>query len=202
MRERLAQAVRFADGAGPGWAESNRELVRFRGRTSGGIVRAIMGRCCGEALADAGSLLDVGVGAAGIPIRLCGEFPGLRAVGIDVSPVAVEVAREEVAASGFGDRIEIREQSVGELAEVEAFDLVWVPQQFIPREVLVEALPRVLRAMKGGGTLVMALGRAGELENLMFGGGTLGDEEAVGLLEGNGFVDVRVWGGDVVTGRR
>jgi len=154
VREQLARVARFANGAPAGWAETNRELIRWRGRGSGAIAQGMFARCCPDVLVRAEDFLDVGTGAGGIAMQLCRQFPELRAVGIDVSPTALDVARIDIASAGLTDRIEIRAQSVDTLSDVTAFDLVWVPQPFIPRATLVAALPRLFRATRAGGCLV------------------------------------------------
>jgi methylase of polypeptide subunit release factors len=49
--------------------------------------------------------LDVGGGASGISIMMCRRHPALRVVGIDTSPTAAAVAREESAAAGLTGHI-------------------------------------------------------------------------------------------------
>ena len=158
-------------------------------------------RCCPDVLVRAEDFLDVGTGAGGIAMQLCRQFPELRAVGIDVSPTALDVARIDIASAGLTDRIEIRAQSVDTLSDVTAFDLVWVPQPFIPRATLVAALPRLFRATRAGGCLVMPLAMEGDLANLMSGGGTLAVEDALKLVAEVGFREVATQDG-VITGRR
>jgi hypothetical protein len=67
---------------------------------------------------------------------------------------------------------------------------------FIPRAVLTRALPRLAAAGRPGAALIMAVaapggdgvpGRVADLENLLTGGGTLGLDEAAGMLTGAGF---------------
>ncbi|WP_285640928.1 class I SAM-dependent methyltransferase [Lentzea sp. NBRC 102530] len=201
VREQIARIGRFAAGSPPGWNEHDRDRIRWRGRASGLIAQGIIERCCPDVLQRATGFLDVGTGAAGIAVRLCRASPGLRAVGLEISPAALDVARIDVAEAGLADRIEIRDQSVAELTDVEAYDLAWLPQQFIPRGELLEALPRVLRSLRPDGALVMALATEDDLPNLVSGGGTLPAAEAVELLEQAGFHTISVHDMTVV-GRR
>ena len=86
---------------------------------------------------------------------MCQRFRGVSAVGLDVLPEAVRLAREELASAERGEQIEIREQSITDLVDLDSFDLAWVAQPFIPRAALDTGLPRVLLALRPAGALVM-----------------------------------------------
>ena len=203
VRELLAMVSRYAEGAGPGWAETDPGLIRSRGAASGAVVLSILDRCrqylpgLAERLEVPGAaFLDVGTGAGGVVIALCRAHAGLRAVGVDISAAMVAAAREQVAAAGLSGRAEIREQSVVAIEDAEAFDLLWVPQAFLPEPVLAEALPRLRRAARRGAALVMAIsvnsdtgvsGAVTDLRNLMSGGGTLSAQAASTMLQTAGF---------------
>lgn len=203
VRELLAMLSRYAEGAAAGWAETDQKLIRERGEASGHVFLSILERC--RAYLPGGlkrldrpgaAFLDVGTGAAGIVIAMCRAHDGVRAVGLDISAAAVTAAREQVAAAGLGDRAEIREQSVAAIEDVDAFDLLWVPQPFLPGPVLAEALPRLRRAARHGAGLLMPIsanhdtgvsGAITDLRNLMTGGGTLSAQEASTMLQTAGF---------------
>jgi SAM-dependent methyltransferase len=221
VREVLGSAARFANGSPPGWAESDPGLIRSRGAASANLVVGHLIPAVLAAMPDVierltlpgASFLDVGVGAAGIAIRMCQQYPELSAVGLDVSEPALAVARQDVVAAGLDDRIEIREQSVAALADVAAFDLLWLPQPFIPIDTLRQALPRLRTSARPGAVLIMALathdesglvGLANDLRNLMAGGGTLRLPAAAELLRTAGFTDVtpiKLSSGSIAYGR-
>jgi hypothetical protein len=219
--ELLSMAVRYGRGAPAGWSEENPQLIRWRSGGSGARVRplfdAVFDALPGfpERLARPGAaFLDVGVGGGGICIALCRAYPRLRAVGIDISTAALVVAGEDVAREGLTDRIELREQSVVEVADVDAFDLIWLPQPFLPQPVLEQALTPLYRAARPAGAVVMPtstnadngpVGAVTDLRNLMTGGGTIKTSTAEQLLDSAGFTDVRVLdlpGGVVLCGTR
>jgi ubiquinone/menaquinone biosynthesis C-methylase UbiE len=52
-------------------------------------------------------ILDLGVGTAQIPIALCHAVPGVRVVAVDAAESMLAIGRENVAAAGLGDRIEL-----------------------------------------------------------------------------------------------
>jgi len=203
VRELLAMLSRYAEGAAAGWAETDPELIRARGATSGEVFLSILEQCRAylpglpERLDRPGAaFLDVGTGAGGIVIAMCRAHEGLHAVGLDISAVAVTAARGQVAEAGLGSRAKIREQSVAAIEDVDAFDLLWVPQLFLPGPVLAQALPRLHRAARPGAGLLMPIltnshtgvrGAASDLRNLMTGGGTLSAQAARTMLRTAGF---------------
>ncbi|MEV6949456.1 class I SAM-dependent methyltransferase [Streptomyces sp. NPDC051172] len=64
-----------------------------------GLLNALAG-------ADTQCLLDIGCGAGQLLIDLCVQDPGMRGVGLDISPEAIAVAREQAVAAGVADRVE------------------------------------------------------------------------------------------------
>jgi len=130
---------------------------------------------------------------------------------IDALAHVLDLAREEVEAQGFGERIELRLESVAELDDVAAFDLAWVPQIFIPRPELVTGLERVFAALRpGGGLIVPTIAppeAADDMEQAVMvhsghvlGGGPIDVVDAHRLLAEAGFREVRDhdYGGQVV----
>jgi SAM-dependent methyltransferase len=63
-------------------------------------------------------VVDLGCGAAGVLIEMCRLDEGLRGLGIDISPAAIEQARARVKQAGLSDRIEL---VVGDVAEVDGW---------------------------------------------------------------------------------
>ncbi|MFI0479639.1 SAM-dependent methyltransferase [Actinomadura sp. 9N215] len=206
VRELLGFVQRYVEGAGRGWAETDPALIRWRGVSSGKIAMSIFGRCFARLrgfparlAAPGAGFLDVGTGAGGIAIELCQRFPHLNAVGLDINPPAVAVAKADIAAAGLDARIEVREQSVAKIPDVGAFDMIWVPQPFISADILEEALPKLFRAARPGAALIMLVSAhdhtglaatATDLWNLMIGGGTLQPRPAALMLEQAGFAQV------------
>jgi predicted O-methyltransferase YrrM len=99
--------------------------------------------------------LDVGVGVAGTASAMAQMWPELRVVGIDVWQPSLRLARENVDRAALADRVELREQSIDALDDVAAFDLAWVPVPFIPEAALRAGLPRVRKAMRPGGVVIV-----------------------------------------------
>jgi hypothetical protein len=207
-QEALTFYSRFASGAVAGWNETDPELIRWRGRASGRfVVDKVFAAClierreaAAQLAGESAAFLDVGVGAAGIAIRMCEIYPHIRVVGLDISEHALAVARSDIKAVGFEERVEIRAASVAEIEDQSEFDMIWLPQLFIPKPVLVAALPRLRAAARPGAMLVLGfaenaddgvLGKAVDIINLMAGGGTLAEGDATALLYDANFADVR-----------
>jgi hypothetical protein len=218
MMAQLQRALLHARSGGSGWTGEDLELVRNQGHGSAAWADLIADDLlhslphAAQALQSGrGRFLDVGTGVAAISRALCGRFPGLTCLGLDVLSPVLDLAREEVRHAGLEPQIELRQQSVAELDESVAFDLAWVPQIFIPRMELEAGLERVLRALCSGGGVIVPTNAppacADQMEEAVMvhaghvlGGGPIEVSEARAMLVLAGFVDVRDhdYGGQVV----
>lgn len=144
-------------------------------------------------------MLDVGVGVAGLAVAFCRAFPGLRVVGLDVFPRALELARRRVHEAGLADRIELRRQDFAELDDLGVFCLAWLPGPFVPRPALEAGLPRLVDALIPGGWVLLGHGKLvsrdlssalTRFQTVAFGGSAVDDDEAQVLLRGVGLQQV------------
>jgi ribosomal protein L11 methyltransferase len=106
-----------------------------------------------NALLPGDTVLDVGAGSGilGIAAALLGAS---RVDGVDIEPVAVRSARENIARNGVADRVRIEAGSVGPGAPFTGeYDLVLAN---IIARILIELAPHLAAATKPGGTLVLA----------------------------------------------
>jgi hypothetical protein len=108
-------------------------------------------------------------------------------------------ARANVAQAGLDDRITLRQQSVGELDDVDAYDCAWVPTFFITESDLEQAMPALVRAMRPSGWIVFGRMRpipdpvaeaVAALRTIRGGGANLDTKRAVDLLESSGCTSV------------
>ena len=204
IRSTLGQAATaaFRDGHGGDWDAFADEILVAQGRASamGGHGLAtfaipVLDGLAGRFANGHGVLLDVGVGVAELACAFCQAVPGARVVGIDPLPRAIELAAATVASHGLAERVQLRCQGVEELTDEEAFDLAWLPLPFIPPAAVREGLPRVLRALRPGGWLLLPAaavepGASGEIARWqvhLFGGTLLSDHERTELLRAAGF---------------
>jgi hypothetical protein len=95
---------------------------------------------------------DLGCGAAHILIDVCRRRPGLRGVGIDISPEALVEARHSVEEAGLADRIRLIQGDVtrpgdyaADLDDVQAFNANFVLHEFLRdgEDSVVELLRRM-----------------------------------------------------------
>jgi hypothetical protein len=98
-------------------------------------------------------------------------------------------------------RIELREQSVAELADVDRYDLAWIPSLFIPGDVIPAAVERVARALRPGGWLLFPMARPSDdpilgpiacIRTVGLGGSVFAVETIEGFMRSAGLVDIRL----------
>jgi len=118
-------------------------------------------RLCLEALErywNGGTLLDVGTGTGILAIAAALLHPGSCVTGIDIDPVAVSVARENVAINRVPpDQIAILEaqpkQFGGCGVDREAFDVVIAN---LTAEVIIDLAPDLIACLAPGGCLILS----------------------------------------------
>ena len=81
----------------------------------------------------------------------------MRVVGIDPWEFVLALAREQVAAAGLGERIDLRQTAVEALEDLDRHDLAWVPTFFISYNVAEPAMERVHGALRPGGYAILGV---------------------------------------------
>jgi SAM-dependent methyltransferase len=191
-----------------GWGHTDEDVLQSQGTLSSGAVAFLenvlfpsVPGILERLRAPGAAFLDVGTGVGAVTIGLLRRFPSVRAVGIEPLDAPLALARANVAAAGLEDRVELRRQLVQDLPDERAFDVAWLPGNFMSREVLGEALAVVHRALRPGGLVLLAtLGGGGEdlgsaaarLRATLWGGDSIEPEAVVALLERAGYVDIIV----------
>lgn len=180
-----------------GWAYTDSTVLEGQGRGSM-ILPSILAQT-GE-FGEVTSFLDVGTGVGWLAVGAAQVWPDSRIVGIDTWEPSLERARTNVADTGLGDRIELRNENLADLGDRDRFDLTWLPSFFMPRDVVAAGLGRILAATRPGGQVVVArydppsdeLANATlRLRTIRDGGAWLETEEIIGLLGASGWADVR-----------
>jgi len=145
-------------------------------------------------------MLDVGTGTAAMAVAYAQAFPQLEVVGLDPWPRVLTLAESVVAASDVSDRVVLRTGDAADIAETDAYDLIWLPAPFVPESALRAALPRLVAALRSGVWVMVGHGRftGDAVENAVnvfktvaFGGTPLDAATAARLLADAGLADVR-----------
>ncbi|HVW27200.1 MAG TPA: class I SAM-dependent methyltransferase [Polyangiaceae bacterium] len=191
----------------PGWTFTDPEFLQNQGRMSMSIAHVVdviapsLGDLSARLHGGRATFLDVGTGVGWLSIAMARKFPGLRVVGIDVFEAALALAEKNVEDAGLADRFELRHQSVADLTDRSAFDLVFFAAPFVPKAMVPEALERMRNALRPGGVLLFGtfatvdepLALATQKLRIVRSGGhpwELSDARA--LVEQAGFSDARI----------
>ena len=183
-----------------GWPHTDPVLLQAQGDMSAGAVPMLVDRLFPMLGLQPRDFIVVGAGVASVSIGLCRRLPELRAVAIEPQDAPLELARRNVDEAGLGDRIELRRQLVQEIADEEAFDVVWLPITFLPRDVVETALSVLLRALRPGGVIVTGtlvhsgadLGAAAaRLRAALWGGDQLTPDDVERMARDAGYTDVQ-----------
>lgn len=134
------------------WGHTDVAVLDGQGRASTNLAPHIGGVVGSRSVHE---ILDVGTGVGLLAIALAEQWPDANVVGIDIWQPALDRAHRNVAGAGLGDRVQIYDQDVTTLAEVDRFDLAWLPAPFLPTDALTSAIPRVLEAVRPGGMVVI-----------------------------------------------
>ena len=155
IRLGLHQAADLIDHPGrpPGWTFTDPAILQGWGRGSMVVPGALVSAA--PELADVRSLLDVGTGIGLLAIAAARVRPHASIVGIDTWGPSLETAAANIRAAGLDDKITVRDQDVTALEDTDAYDCVWFPTFFVTAAVLEAAMPRLYRAVRPGGWLVL-----------------------------------------------
>jgi SAM-dependent methyltransferase len=194
-------------GNGAGWEHHERDLLQAAGDVSFAVPHALKNTIApkldglvARLSAPGAAFLDVGVGVAVLSIEMARLWPSLRVVGVDPWAPALAIARENVAAAGLADRIELREQAGEDLTDIGAFDLAWIPSAFVPERSIAPLLSRVHRALRPGGWLLFPTLNAGgdplvtalaRFRTASFGGLLADTQQVEELLRSSRFAEAR-----------
>jgi hypothetical protein len=146
-----------------------------------------------------GEFLDVGTGVAGIALEAARTCPELMVDGIDIWEPSLELARRNVAASPYADRVHVRKMDVSALEERERYSLAWLPTMFLKSPIIEVAIDRIARASVRDAYLVAGVYTRPEdpflalMANLrtLRSGGEISDPAAIkALMEARGYVEV------------
>jgi len=200
VRMSLRQAADLVDdpGRAPGWAYTDPAILYGWGRGSA-MVPAVL--AAAPELADVRSFLDIGTGVGLLAVAAARTWPQATVVGIDTWAPSREAAVANVRAADLEGRITIRDQDLAAVDDVEAYDCIWFPTFFFTQDAFEAAVPRLQRALRPGGWLVLGrmapppdpVARATSTMRIVRSGGTDFDaKDLMAALEAAGCDAVRV----------
>ncbi len=151
-------------------------------------------------------VVDVGTGSGCIALTLAAERPSAQVTGLDISPEALELARENAVRLGLADRVDWRQGDLLEGVPAGALDAVVSNPPYIASAVIATLDAEVREyeprgALEGGPDGLEGVRRlAGQAVLALRPGGKvwmeIGDEQgaaARAILADAGFVEVRMW---------
>lgn len=200
-RVRRALEVAEAPDQPPAWAPSDPVVIQTQGKASQNVTRLICEFAertpeLADLLKESARFLDVGSGAGWISISMAQRWPLLQVDGLEIHDPALELARQNVEATGLTERVTFHRRNVADLDSVDAYMVAFIPFVFIPETVLQKAIPALSQAIKKGGWLFVAcyrqpdgaLDRAlWDLQTTMSGGRVWSDSEVADFVGGQGF---------------
>jgi SAM-dependent methyltransferase len=188
----------------PVWCIEDPSVLQSMGDMSRVLPRRIMAFAADRpALAKAltGRFLDVGTGVGAIALEAAARNPTLKVVGLDIWDPAIEIAKTNVAASAFRERIEIRKQSIVDLAEKATFTLAFLAAPFMGKALIETALDRLAVALAPEGYLVVSIyippadsviGPLTELRRVRNGGYPWTVDEMSEAIKSRSFMDLEI----------
>lgn len=199
----------------PGWRHSDPATLQAQGLATAPVFRLLAATLFPQLAGLDERLrspdvrfLDVGSGVGAVAIVLCELYPHLRVVGLEPQEAPRTLAARNLAAAGLTDRVEIRAQLIQDLPDEAAFDLIWLPQVFLPYDAFIQGLARSRDAIRPGGWLLLVtmslpgpgLGPAvARLNNVLIGGAPLLPEQVADAARAAGFVDAQIFPGPPAT---
>lgn len=216
VTSQLRQIAGFATHGGSSWQQVDEVTVRVQGSGSRQVGRWLAERTFPELGLDerlrrpGGRFLEIGIGTGQLAAEVAQRYPDLHIVGLDPQARVLEIAKEVTVGAGCADRVELRCASVADLGDEAAYDAAWLPACFIPEAAIDAGLPRILAALRPGGTVVAtAVNASSEIPiveavtrmiALIQGGSHLTGEQMTERLRRAGFADVTRAPGTPLTG--
>lgn len=98
--------------------------------------------------------LELGCGVAGMLLGTLRHYPDLHAVGVDIAPDLLDVARTRARELGVGDRVRFVACDARTYTDPEPFDLVFWSQFFFPTGTRAATLRNAFASLRPGGLFV------------------------------------------------
>lgn len=167
LRSNILQCRDFIDSARKpaidlGWYFTDPEILQSQGWASAATIMIMLlelfpklSDLSSRLQSPSASFLDVGTGVGAIAITTCRILPNLHVVGLEPQDAPLAEAHRNIAAAGFSDRIELRQQYIEDMEDRETFDLAFFPQVFMSEDVVKRGLNNIWRALRPGGWVLV-----------------------------------------------
>jgi 2-polyprenyl-3-methyl-5-hydroxy-6-metoxy-1,4-benzoquinol methylase len=176
----------FRSGGGVPYSDYGRDLREGQARMNRAVFLTELGRDWLPTIEDVNDRLlsdpparvaDFGCGAGWSSIGIAKSYPNVLVDGYDLDEPSIEMARENVEASGVADRVDFQIRDAGDAELAGKYDLVTAFECIHDMSNPVEALRTMKRLVKEGGSVLVADERVGEsftrtgneVEGLMYG---------------------------------
>jgi SAM-dependent methyltransferase len=188
----------------PGWSHTDKDILQAQGVFSEFIATEcvpLFPKMKALVQKSHAKFLDVGAGVGRIALKMCELYPQLQAVAIEPIDAPFLLAQQNISASDYKDRVELRQMGVEDLTDIAIFDVIWIAQGFIPDEAFLPAIAKMKSALKPGGMILTAefiensmkekTIKSGVMDFISAVYGTIRTpSEIMALFEKNGFVNV------------
>ena len=171
VESRLADRVEacFRTGEGIPFAEFGREMVETIHAFSKAAYEMFLPSVLlpelpqlGRALAESGTILELGCGAGAGLVALARTFPNCTVTGLDSDPTSIELARERIEAAGLGEHVHAEEMRAEDLTSEDAFDFIYTQISLHEMDDARLVLANARRALKDDGVLLITEIRGAE----------------------------------------
>lgn len=108
-----------------------------------------------ERLEEGARVLDLGCGTGGLMIKIAQAWPLVTCLGVDIDPYGLEQAKENIAQSGFADRVLVEKLTDDGFGYENEFDLVTMFEVLheIAADLRPSSMKDIARALRPGGVL-------------------------------------------------
>jgi SAM-dependent methyltransferase len=158
---------------------------------------------------NGGSYLELGCGVGGGFLSTVQAYPNIVALGVELSPDLLEVAKQRTLTLGLGERVSFWQGDAQNFTTEKEFDYVWWSQFFFPPATRAKVIKAAVQALRPSGFMIApvmanpslsdeqlqsAMGQAYMRNRVLFGSWgipAVDIQELQQELEAGGFVNLR-----------
>jgi SAM-dependent methyltransferase len=103
---------------------------------------------------NGGNYLELGCGVGGGFLSTVQAYPKIRALGVELAPDLLEVAKQRALALGLSERARFWQGDAQSFTAEDEYDYIWWSQFFFPPATRAKVIKTALQALKPGGFLI------------------------------------------------